>query len=44
MSFLPMLALATLLAAPPAPAVTRYTLRVALDPASHRITVERLVP
>ena len=39
MSFLPMLVLTTLVVAPPAPAVTQYTLRVDLDPSSHRITV-----
>jgi hypothetical protein len=39
MSFLPMLFLATLSATPPGLAVTQYTLRVDLDPASHRITV-----
>jgi len=39
MSFLSMLVLATLLASPPAPPVTHYTLRVELDPAAHGITV-----
>jgi hypothetical protein len=40
MRFLPILLLATLVAPPLSPAVTHYTLRVALDPASHRITVD----
>jgi aminopeptidase N len=39
MSFLRLLVLAALIAAPPTPPITHYTLRVELDPAAHRITV-----
>src|SRR6267142_1432786 len=40
MAFLPMLVLAALSAAPFAPPVTRYTLRVELSPLTHAIVVE----
>ncbi len=40
MCFLPILFLATIVAAPPAPRITHYALKVNLDPAAHRITVD----
>jgi aminopeptidase N len=43
MGWLPTLVFAALYAAPSAPAVTRYSLVVTLDPAAHRIAVEGTV-